>query len=374
MKDVLEYTEDELNQMSTEELQKLYFDAQMKEDEYHTAQLCKKVTINSLYGALGNTYFALFNPEIASAITMMGRYFNNLVGSNIESTLQNKVRYNKNYWIYSDTDSNYYTFEPFMKIFEQKNPNADMNEKLDFADKFTDKVIQPIIDYSVNQLSERFNAHNPSRIAAKKEIVADNVIFCAKKKYVGRIRIDEGTRFPLDNPHIKVMGLELAKSTTPIWVKAKLNEAIPYLLDKNESEIREWYNRIKAEFTKADLSEICMVGNANNLDYRLGEKGVPFGSRIAIIYNKYVKENNLTSRYPEISVGTKYKKLFINQPNKFGTECIAYLSDTFAENELKDLVDYDTQFEKAFTASINLMAKESLGIDFDKQTASLDDW
>lgn len=105
MKDPLEYSVDELNSLSTEELQELYHNAQMKEDEYHTAQLCKKVTINSLYGALGNAYFPLFNQEIAQAITGNGRFYIQHTADMIEETLQTHLSSSQKYIVYGDTDS-----------------------------------------------------------------------------------------------------------------------------------------------------------------------------------------------------------------------------------------------------------------------------
>lgn len=48
MKDVLEYTEDELKGMSNEELQILLHEAEEKESLFNTSQLVQKTLINSL--------------------------------------------------------------------------------------------------------------------------------------------------------------------------------------------------------------------------------------------------------------------------------------------------------------------------------------
>lgn len=376
MKDPLEYSVEELNSLSTDELKELYHDAQMKEDEYHTAQLCKKVTINSLYGALGNAYFPLFNQEIAQAITGNGRFYIQHTANLIEETLQQKIPSKIKYIVYGDTDSAYFQIKPYVDLFSSKNANTSLKDKIDFCKKFMEKVIQPIIDKSNDLAYTKLNGFNRERIQAKNEVICDSAVLCAKKKYYARVRVDEGTEFPLDNPHIKVMGLELAKSTTPEWVKKKLNEAIPIILDSSTQEIKDWVQRVKKEYTSAPLSEIAMVGSASKLDYNLSEKGVPFGSRIAIVYNNYVKKNNLENRFPLITEGAKHQRMFLTTPNKFNTECIAYVNDDFAEKELKnlvDLVDYDTQFKKSFLASLQLMI-DCLGIDILSNNESLDDW
>lgn len=48
MKDVLEYTEDELLQMSDDELNVLLNEAESKESLYNTSQLVSKTLINSI--------------------------------------------------------------------------------------------------------------------------------------------------------------------------------------------------------------------------------------------------------------------------------------------------------------------------------------
>lgn len=373
MKDPLEFSEDELNSLSTEELKELYHLAQMKEDEYHTAQLCKKVTINSLYGALGNAYFPLFNQEIAQAITGNGRFYIQHTADLIEDTLSKKLPSNKKYIVYGDTDSVYFQIKPYVDLFARKNPNCTLKDKIDFCKKFMQKIIQPIIDRSNDLAYYKLNGFNRERIQAKNEVICDSAVLCAKKKYYARVRVDEGTEFPLDNPHIKVMGLELAKSTTPKWVKDKLNEAIPMIFDSTPDEIRKWVQKLKTEYTHAPLADIAMVGSASSLNYNLGDKGVPFGSRVAIVYNNYIKENNLENKYPLISESTKHQRMFLRTPNKFKTECIGYISDEFAEKNLKDIIDYDTQFKKSFLASLQLMV-DCLGIDVVNNTESLDDW
>lgn len=68
-------------------------------------QMAFKILINSLYGALGNQYFKLFNLEIARAITGNTRFYIQILGNNINNYLQSIKQRDKSYWIYSDTDS-----------------------------------------------------------------------------------------------------------------------------------------------------------------------------------------------------------------------------------------------------------------------------
>ena len=75
LKDSLEYSKEELLTLSKETLEKVLDQNDCKADEYHLKQLSLKILMNSLYGALGNKHFMLFNEKMAQSITMNGRFF-----------------------------------------------------------------------------------------------------------------------------------------------------------------------------------------------------------------------------------------------------------------------------------------------------------
>lgn len=202
-------------------------------------------------------------------------------------------------------------------------------------------------------------------------LIHNCAVFTAKKKYYARVRDNEGTRYPEDSPKIKVMGLEIIKSSTPKWSQKYLKEAIPHILDKDEKDLRDWVNDIKQEFTKADLNDIAAVGGVSRIDYDLNEKSVPIGSRAAIIHNIYVDDKNLSDVYAPIQAGDKCKRLFLQEPNKFNSNIVAFTNDSFTKEI--DCVDYDTQFEKNFLKPLELMV-EPLNYDLQKETQELDDW
>lgn len=373
MKKVLEYTEDELRQLSKDELEILLKEAEYGESLYNTKQLVEKTMINSLYGALANKYFPLFNADMAAAITGNGRYFIQKLANNIEETLQKMLPQEKPYIVYGDTDSVYYQIEPFMNMYQEKNHGLSVNSYVDWADSFEKKVIQPIIKRTIEDFANELNAFNKDAIGAEREIIADAAVFTAKKKYYARVRDSEGTRYDENDPYIKVMGLEIAKSSTPKWSKNKLKDSIPKILDKDESELISWLQEIKSEFINENLNNIAQVGGVSNLNYDLKtDKGIPIGSRAAICHNEYVKNNNLDNKYAAINPGDKCKRLFLVTPNPFNSNIVAFTNDSFI-SEIKDYIDYDINFEKGFMNSLNLMV-ESLNYNLEKQTESLDDW
>lgn len=374
MKDPLEYTKEELQELPTEVLEQLLATAEYKESFYHTSQLVQKTMINSLYGALANKYFPLFNESMAAAITGNGRFFIQKTANMVEGALQKLNPSQKSYIVYGDTDSFYYQIAPFMERYMAKNPGLSMNEYVDFADNFEKKVIQPIIQKSIDEFAYALNAYNKDKIGCEREIISDRGVFVAKKKYFARVRDSEGTRFPDDAPYIKKMGLEVIKSSTPTWCKKYLQEAIPKILDSSENDLRNWIKEIKHEFTEVDLNEIAAVGGVSSLDYKLSDSSVPIGSRAAIVHNNYVQEHDLTNKFAPIQGGDKCKRLYLVEPNQFNSNIVAFTNELFVDEINKtQCVDYDTQFEKTFMSPLNIMVKP-LNYNLKKETEALDDW
>jgi hypothetical protein len=372
MKEVLEYTEEELRQLPSGELASLLSEAKNGESLYKTKQLVEKTLINSLYGALANKYFPLFNESMAAGITGNGRYFIRRLAENIEKRLQAVLPQTKEYMIYSDTDSVYFHIEPFMAKFKEANPDLSVGEYVTWADKFEQKVIKPIVTKTIEVFSSELNAFDNNAISADREIIADCAVFAAKKKYYARVRDNEGIRYADDDPYIKVMGLEIIKSGTPKWSKKYLKAAIPHILDKTEGDLRDWIQSIKQEYITVGLNEIAAVGGVSNLDYKLGAKGVPIGARSALVHNKYIKDNNMENQYADIQAGDKCKKLFLTQPNNLNSNIVSYTNEGFVK-ELTGIIDYDTNFEKTFMRPLSLMT-EPLNYNLEKETEELDDW
>ena len=371
-KDVLDYTEDELKNLSIPQLKILLDEAATKERQYTTEQISLKIIINSLYGALANKWFPLFNEKMAQAITGNGRFFIRLLSKNVEEKLQSMHASTKPYILYNDTDSIYYHVEPFIDMFISKNPESTLDEQVDFADNFEKRVIAPLIKATIEEMTHKLNIYNPSVIAADREIISDVAVFVQKKKYLARVRDNEGFRYPTYEPEIKVMGLDLIRSSTPIWSQEKLLDSIEHILDKEEQDLRDWLRDTKTEYQAVNPNDLAQSGGVNNLDYVLGDKGVPIGARSALVHNQYVMDNGLEDTYAMIEAGDKTKRMFLRTPNKFNSNIVAYTNDSFIK-EFEGLIDYDMMFEKGFTNALDNMT-DALGYNLHKETEELDDW
>lgn len=105
--DVLEYTREQLEQLSDEELNELHDKCQYNEEFFNTQQHVEKIMINSLYGAIGNSKFILFNEKVAQAITGNGRFLVKNTSRMINDALNNSSGDESQFIgiVYNDTDS-----------------------------------------------------------------------------------------------------------------------------------------------------------------------------------------------------------------------------------------------------------------------------
>lgn len=277
-------------------------------------------------------------------------------------------------------NSAYYTIEPFVEEFLKKNPDASLSETIDFCDKFETEVVQPKIQENIDEFCYYLNAMDKSKCGGKREIIADRFILLKKKKYLCRLRANEATVFPDDAPKIKAMGVELIKSSTPKFSIEHMNEALPILFDGSQKDLREWFEKCKTEFKNAPISDIVANMTVNCVDYDLRKDlGIPFNSRASLIYNEFIKKNNLEGSFNLIQAGDKIKYIYLKTPNPLGEtikvssgkttklvkpNAIAFIADNFIQY-IKDYIDYDTQFEKTLikplefmTNAINFTVKE----------------
>lgn len=270
-------------------------------------------------------------------------------------------------------NSAYYTIAPFMDKVIKAYPNLSMNDYVDKADDFEKKVVAPIIDKSVEIACGKLNALRPEVIGAKREIISDSVIFVEKKKYIARIRDSEGTRYPEEKPHMKFMGVELARSQTAPFTKRKLLESLDILLDKDENALRDWMEEQRTEYYNSDIDDIATYGSISDINYNLSDKGIPYMCKGAIYHNKYITEHNLQGRYNLFTSGSKGRCIMIKQPNTFGpTDRLIYNDSSFAEMFL-DYIDYGESFEKFFIQPLQNMAK-AMGYEMAKKVATFDEW
>jgi DNA polymerase elongation subunit (family B) len=225
------------------------------------------------------------------------------------------------------------------------------------SDRICEAKIQPFIDKAYSQLAEYTHAYQ-QKMMMKREALCDKGIWTAKKRYILRVHNNEGVQYA--KPKLKVMGLEMIKSSTPSACKEKLWEAIDIIFNKDQDAIIEFIDNFREEFGKNDPVDIAFPRGVNGLSKfsdskTLYGKGTPIHVKGAILYNHYLKQKNLTKSYPLIQEGEKLKFTYLKQPNPFKDMVISFPSRLPKEFELQPYVDYDMQFDKAFLEPIKVI-------------------
>ena len=331
---------------------------------YNNLQLAKKVSLNSAYGALGNQYFRYFDVRQAAGITTAGqlsiRWIENKINEYLNKLLKTK---DHDYVIASDTDSIYLSLDKLVceTIIKQK-PNATTREIIAFMDKACEDRIQPFIDKAYSDLAEYVNAYE-QKMQMKREALADRGIWTAKKRYILNVYNNEGVEYA--KPKIKVMGLEMIKSSTPTYCRKILWEAIDTVLNKTEEDLIGMIETYREEFRTQNVADIAFPRGVNGLakfsDVNMVYgKGCPIHVRGSLLYNAMVVIGNLDKKLPLIKEGEKIKFLFLKEPNPIQSNVIAFPQSLPEELDLKEYIDYNTQFEKSFVEPLKIIL-DSIG-------------
>jgi DNA polymerase elongation subunit (family B) len=201
------------------------------EAKLNNMQLGLKVLLNGGYGALASPYFLYYMVENAEAITLSGQFVNKWTSSSVEDHLQ-KVFENKkgHYWIAGDTDSGYFTIKPFMDTVKEK----DIQKKVDVANQFCEQIMKPHIDQKCQELCDYINGYEQKMVWGR-EVIAENAIWVAKKKYVMQVWDSEYVRYK--TPKIKLTGMEAVKSSYPEWSRNYLKKCYTAALQGTESDV-----------------------------------------------------------------------------------------------------------------------------------------
>ncbi len=341
--------------------------------KYNNIQLAKKVSLNSAYGALGSQYFRFYDLRMALGVTSAGqlsiRWIENKLNQYMNGVLKTE---GKDYVIASDTDSIYLNLGPLVGSIIQ--PNSEITKVISIMDKICEDKIQPFIDKSYKELADYVHAYQ-QKMEMKREGLSNKGIWTAKKRYILNVYNNEGVQYK--EPQMKVMGLEMIKSSTPSAIRERMKEAIQLMVNGTQEDVYKFIEDFRKEFKTLPVEEISFPRGLNGLntysdDLTLYKKGTPIHVKGAILYNHNLKQKNLTKKYPLIQEGEKVKFTYLKMPNPFKDTVVSYPSRLPKEFELQEYIDYDMQFDKAFLEPIRVIL-DCMGWKTEK-TSSIEDF
>ena len=338
--------------------------------KYNNIQMAKKISLNSAYGAIGNHWFRYFDLLVATAITASGQLSIRWIEKALNIYLNKLLdTVEVDYVIASDTDSVYITFDSLVsRVFEE---GTATNKIISFLDKVAKNKLEPFINRSYSELAEVVGAYE-QKMNMSREVIADKGIWTAKKRYILNVHDSEGVRYK--KPHLKIMGIEAVKSSTPAPCRAKIKEAIDIIMNGDEEELNTFIQDFREDFMELPPEDIAYPRSCNGVlkytdDASLFKKGAPIHVKGSILYNYLIKKHKLRNRYPDILEGDKIRFLHLRQPNIYQSTAFSFITFMPKELDIKPLIDYDIQFEKSFveplkfiTDKINWMIDNSYGV------------
>jgi len=339
--------------------------AQRDADRYNAMQLALKLVINGEYGAMANSHFIFSNSQIANAITSMGREIINYMDQvnekywhtmwHVDYELHEKLQIerprkidkeNEPVSIYIDTDSLFVGFQPGM---DSCNWNR---EPLEFIELVNKHRLSGYFKECLDEYAHKYGVENIQDFELER--IDESVVFLEKKRYVQNIVFEDGYYYNRLE-YIYAKGVELIKSSTPLFVREKLTELMKYLLDTTHelsiSELNKKVREIKQQFKIADIEDISSTSGINNYDkwcindqsdfkYELG---TPFHIKASIFHNYLLNQNSkYKKKYNLLKSGQKIKYYYCKDKRN---KVFAYSRGMFPK-EFAPEIDIDAQFER----------------------------
>ena len=309
------------------------------EEHYDLLQLTKKISMNSLYGALLNVAFRFGDERMGASVTASGRRITRhmletlnffLTGEHVplhkerivdeEGNLQILYTIDSDAIIYSDTDSAYF-----------KCVGAtDKDSAVVIADEVANLVNESFPNFMRTGFlcQEGFDTH----IQAAREIVGIRGLFQAKKKYMIKVFDSEGKKVD----KMKSQGSEIKKADTPKIIQKFLKATVDMILDGRDlDEVAEYVNSQRQIILK-NKDNVFLLGVAkqvNNLDRYTAERNLWLGNgmtgtkpRIPGHAMASINYNNLLNHYEKgaktIRGGDKVLVYYLKQ-NEWDMKSIA---------------------------------------------------
>ena len=234
--------------------------------------------------------------------------------------------------------------------------------------------MQEVINKCYEELAEYTSAYQ-NKMVMGREVIADKGIWTAKKSYILNVYDNEGVR--LTKPKLKMMGIETAKSSTPQWVRERLEDALKVVMKGDEKLVHEFVDNARKEFKELDPYDIAFPRRVNNLiEYEnavsIYKKGTPMHVRASLMFNHLIVQKGLDMQFEPIQSGENIRFLYLKVPNPIKENVVGFINTLPREFNLHSYIDYDLQFDKSFIEPLKLIL-EKIGWSTEPQS-SLEDF
>ena len=305
-------------------------------DFYDKLQTIQKVLLNSLYGVLGLPIFRFYDLDNAAAVTTTGQAIIKYSEVKGNEFYFNTLGEKKDYCIYIDTDSLFFSATPLAdKLF----PGVDKSDIKLFTTKTIEIVskVQKYINDSYDEFAQNtLHIQGKHRFEIKQELICLSGIWTAKKRYALQVINREGIFID----KLDVKGLDIVRSSFPPAFKGFMTNILISILKKvPQVEIDKSILDLEDSINSIPLLDISKNTSINNIVkyqstdthseyyedgiFSVIKKGTPAHVKAAIAFNDLLKYFQLEDKISPIGNGEKIKWCYLKK-NNFGLDKIAY--------------------------------------------------
>jgi DNA polymerase elongation subunit (family B) len=276
-------------------------------DYYDNIQYLKKIQLNSMYGVFGNKYFRFFDTRLAESTTKSGKEILMHMGRTVAEIMDGEYKYPSPSVLYGDTDSIYFS--------TQSNNKNDAKTIADSLTKIINKSYPNFMQSAFNCTDGR-----EKYILAEREVISDKGIFVAKKYYMLHLVDLDGK----DIDKMKVMGLQIKKTSLPKYVRDKLTNIFErFLKGEDWNVIKKEIVTFKKELENMPILQLGIPSGVKKVEQYTKEYAEGTATRIpghvqgSIFYNACVEAYE-DGESMQINSGMKIRKYYFYKQKKFG--------------------------------------------------------
>ena len=332
---------------------------------FNRKQYIQKVVLNSLYGVLGLSVFRFYDLDNAEATTLTGQSlikFTKKIGNHFYNK---ELEDDKDYCIYIDTDSVFYSAVPLLDKRFPDEKLSDVMKTQKISEIATE--VQNYMNGSYDYFAKKFCNLDEHRFEIKQEIIAIAGFFVVKKRYGMRIINDNGVK--VNKVHVK--GLDTVRSTFPpamkVLLKSVLDDILNYVpKDKVDKRILDFKGNIRS-LSVDDIANPVGVKNLEKYTPKKDNKfanrsattdimtGTPVHVKSSLYYNDLLKYYKKKKFEPIVS-DSKIRWVYLKD-NPLKLDVVAYKGYEDPKeimDFIKEYIDYDKMYEQALTKKLNM--------------------
>jgi hypothetical protein len=339
---------------------------------FNRRQHIQKIVLNSMYGVLGLPVFRFYDLDNAEATTLTGQSLIKFTRKLVNHFYNKELGTEKDYCIYIDTDSVFYSAVPLIEHrFKGEMSDVMMTQRINEVATEVQGFLNETYDY----FAQKFCNLNKHRFEIKQEIVAKSGLFIVKKRYGMKVISDNGVQVN----KTMVKGLDTVRSNFAPLFRQLLADVLDDILgsvpkDKIDHRITRFKKNMKLNQLDEISSPTGVKGiwkylrkdNEHTSDllekqkdrrvFSLFHKGTPVHVKAAIAYNDLVRYFGQDNKYGFINNGDKIRWVYLKN-NPLGLKVVAYKGHEDPPEIMKYIdehIDHDKIYDQAMTKKLQM--------------------